>query len=115
MEKINCINDYYLGVKAYYLFLLGSYSSQEELKEFILKDEYISASKLAIISSLLLSIKEELVLNKGNLEYESNLFGNLLEESISLICEKTKNANEKVLAKYLSVGIDNHSLLYYYN
>lgn len=91
MEKIDCINDYYLGIKAYYLFLLGSYSNQDELKEFILKDEYISASKMAFISSLLLSIKEELVLNKGNLEYESNLFGNLLEESISLIAKKEKD------------------------
>ena len=59
MEKIDCITDYYLGIKAYYLFLLGSYNNQEELKEFVLKDEYKCASKLAFISGLLLSIKED--------------------------------------------------------
>lgn len=94
MEKIDCIKDYYLGVEAYYLFLLGSYSNKEEIRNFILKDEYQIASKMAFISSLLLSIKEELVINKGNLEYESNLFANSLEKSISLISKKTQDGYE---------------------
>ena len=74
MDKLNCIENYFAGTRAYYLFQLGNFFNNDEYKEFILEKENLTAAKVAFVSNIMLGIKEELVDNKGNLVYQSKIF-----------------------------------------
>jgi len=99
MEKINCIEDYYSSVKAYYLFLMGNAFQNEEWQNYILNDNYLNGAKVYFISSILLNIKEDIVKKLGYKEFSSNILNNGLENSIDMIATKTQEGyklNKKV-------------------
>ena len=91
MEKINCIEDYFSGVYAYYLFHLGNYLDKSEYLDYILDKRYLNAAKVSFVSNIMLGIKEELVDTKGAMDYQSKLFLNSLENSVSYIATKVDN------------------------
>lgn len=91
MDKLECIKDYYLGTKAYYLFWRGKHCDNLEWSNFILEYKYLMAAQISCISNLMLGIKEELVANIGGFDYESRLFVKALEESASVIAVKEEN------------------------
>ena len=53
------------------------------------KKENIFASLVGFIINILLSVKEDIIENKGNLVYESKLLEDELEKSVSLISKQT--------------------------
>lgn len=91
MDKINCIEDYFAGIRAYYLYWIGKYSSQYQFMDYILNKKALTGAKVGIIASLMLGIKENLVDNKGNLVYKSKIFLNSLERSILFIATKVED------------------------
>jgi len=91
MDKLNCIEDYYLGTKAYYLFWRGKHCDNLEWSQIILDHEYLMAAQISCISNLMLGIKEDLVENVGGFDYESKLFLKSLENSVSFIAVKEEN------------------------
>ena len=99
MEKINCIEDYYSSVKAYYLFLMGNAFQNEEWQNYILNDNYLNGAKVYFISSILLNIKEDIVKKLGYKDFSSNILNNGLENSIDMIATKIQDGyklNKKV-------------------
>lgn len=99
MEKINCIEDYYSSVKAYYLFLTTDAFQNEEWQNYILNDNYLNGAKVCFISNLLLNIKEDIVEKLGYKDFSSNILNNGLEKSIDMIATKTQQGyklNKKV-------------------
>lgn len=89
MKKDN-IMDYYLGNKAYNLFLLGLIYDNPIYSEYILDRKNVNATKIASISNIFLAIKEELV-GKDENGYNSRILINELENNVSLIATKTDN------------------------
>ena len=89
MDKKECILKYYLANRSYLSFLYSIFQIEEEYSENILDRGNVSGAKLGCISNILLSIKEELILNKGNLNYESNLLEYYLQSLIENIALKT--------------------------
>ena len=91
MDKINCIEDYFSGIRAYYLFKLGQFYNNLEYMSFILDKRNINASKIIFLSNIMLAIKEDLVDTKGAMNYQSKVFINSLEESVSFVATKVEN------------------------
>ena len=91
MDKLNCILDYFCGTKAYYMYWLGVHQKNDEYKELILNKDYMNSACIALISNIMLSIKEDLVVNKGDRIYESKLFVKSLEDSVDFIATKVNN------------------------
>ena len=91
MDKLNCIENYFVANKAYYLFWRGKHYCEPEWEEYIINKEYIVGAKIGCISNLMLAIKEELVDNKGELVYESRLIADALEKTVMTIASKTSN------------------------
>ena len=89
MKKDN-IMDYYLGNKAYNLFLLGLIYDNPIYSEYILDRKNVNATKIASISNIFLAIKEDLV-GKDENGYNSRILINELENNVSLIATKTDN------------------------
>ena len=89
MDKKEYILKYYLANRSYLSFLYSIFQIEEEYSENILDRGNVSGAKLGCISNILLSIKEELILNKGNLNYESNLLEYYLQSLIENIALKT--------------------------
>lgn len=89
MKKDN-IMDYYLGNKAYNLFLLGLIYDNPIYSEYILDKKNVNATKIASISNIFLAIKEDLV-GKDENGYNSRILINELENNVSLIATKTDN------------------------
>jgi len=88
--------NYIEGVNSYLNFLINDYNN---ITQSIPSKETLTSAKLAIISNMFLSIKENLVENVGNLCFSSKLLNNYLEENVSMIAKKT---NQGYLAdKYL--------------
>lgn len=85
MDKDNYVKDYIEATKAYYLFMMGNLYGVSEWKDYILDSKYISFAKVSFISSIMLGIKEDIVKNCGELQYESKLFVNSLEKVVSVI------------------------------
>ena len=71
MKKDN-IMDYYLGNKAYNLFLLGIIYNNPIYSEYILDKKNINATKIGCISNIFLAIKEDLV-SKDKEGYSSRI------------------------------------------
>ncbi len=93
MQDINFIANYYLGTKAYTIFMLKTLFKTEET-DYIKNKNYQTAAQVGFISNILLSIKEDLVENTGNLIYESKLYKHILDENIQKIATKTKDGYE---------------------
>lgn len=89
MEKLNCIEEYYSSVKAYYLFLMGNAFNDEDWQKHILNDNYLSGAKVYFISNLLLDIKEDIVNKVGFKNFSSNVMYNQLDNTIQTIATKT--------------------------
>jgi len=88
MEKIDCIEEYYSSVKAYYLFLMGNAFKNEEWQKYILNDNYLNGAKVYFISNLFLDIKEDLVSKVGFKSFESNIMYNQLDNTVEIIANK---------------------------
>lgn len=89
MDKMDNILDYFMGTKAYTLFLLN-YFYDDVRDDFILDERNIMAAKVGFISNILLGIKEGLVSQDENGSY-SRLYENVLEESVLDIATKKDN------------------------
>ena len=89
MKKDN-IMDYYLGNKAYNLFLLGIIYNNPIYSEGILDKKNINATKIGCISNVFLAIKEDLV-SKDKEGYSSRILISELENNVSLIATKENN------------------------
>ena len=89
MKKDN-IMDYYLGNKAYNLFLLGIIYNNPIYSEYILDKKNINATKIGCISNIFLAIKEDLV-SKYKEGYSSRILISELENNVSLIATKENN------------------------
>lgn len=93
MTDINFIENYYLGTKAYTIFMLKTLYDVDE-KNYIENKDYQLSAQVGFIANIMLSIKEELVENTGNLIYESKLYEKRLEETVENISTKTNNGYE---------------------
>lgn len=91
MDKLDCIEDYFASIRAYYLFQIGKFSNMPEYKSFILDKKYLNGAKVSFLSNLMLAIKEDLVDNIGNMQYQSKVFLKSLENSVSYIATKVEN------------------------
>ena len=91
MDKLDCIENYFSSIRAYYLFQIGKFSNDEEYKKYILDKRYINGAKVCFLSNLMLGIKEDLVDNKGNMEYQAKVFLDSLENSVDFIANKVEN------------------------
>lgn len=91
MDKLDYIEDYFAAIRAYHLFQIGKYSNKPEYKSFILDKRCLNGAKVAFLSNLMLAIKEDLVDNKGNMEYQSKVFLKSLENSVLYIATNVKD------------------------
>ena len=91
MNKDNYVKDYIEATKAYYLFMMGNFFDEEEWKNYILESRYLSGAKVSFISNIMLGIKEDIVKNRGELQYESRLFVNSLEQAVLMIAKYDGN------------------------
>lgn len=89
MNKIDNILDYYMGTKAYTLFL-QNLLYEDVRGDFILDKRNIIAAKVGLISNILLGIKEDIV-RQDELGSYSRLYENELENSVSEIAKKTED------------------------
>lgn len=91
MDKIDSMLDYYFGAKAYSLFLLNQFVGDEYDGSYILDKKNYNAARVALISNILLGIKEEIVTKAPELKFESQIFADELAKSVSMIATKTDN------------------------
>lgn len=89
MDKRKSIVDYYNANQAYFDYLQGILVNSAGNCKNIFNDGNIYGAEVGCMSNILLAIKEDIVLKKET--YESNLFGNLLEQSVELIASKVPN------------------------
>ena len=90
--KIDNIAKYFEGTYYYSEFLLDKFDeNNKETGKEMLNRENQNACLVSFISTILLSIKEDIVENTGNLNHESKLFFNALENSVEKIATKTSN------------------------
>lgn len=91
MDKIDSMLDYYSGAKAYSLFLLNQFAGNEYDGSYILDKKNYNAARVALISNILLGIKEEIVTKAPELKFETQIFADELAKSVSMIATKTDN------------------------
>ena len=91
MDKIDSMLDYYSGAKAYSLFLLNQFVGDEYDGSYILDKKNYNAARVALISNILLGIKEEIVTKAPELKFETQIFSDELAKSVSMIATKTDN------------------------
>jgi len=91
MEKIDCIEDYFVGTRAYYLFKLGKFYNKPEYMDFILKKENLNGAKVGCLSNIMLGMKEDLVDTLGAMNYKSKVFIDSLEKSVNFVATKVDN------------------------
>lgn len=89
MDKIDSMLDYYSGAKAYSLFLLNQFMGGEYDGSYILDKKNYNAARVALISNILLGIKEEIVTKAPELKFETQIFADELAKSVSMIATKT--------------------------
>ena len=89
MDKIDSMLDYYSGAKAYSLFLLNQFVGNEYDGSYILDKKNYNAARVALISNILLGIKEEIVTKAPELKFETQIFADELAKSVSMIAAKT--------------------------
>lgn len=89
-EKCKTVLDYYKGTHEYAAYLLDKFNNPNNKNiSSILEKENIFAALVGFITNILLSVKEDIIENKGNLVYESKLLVDELEKSVSLISKQT--------------------------
>lgn len=91
MNEIDLIKEYYIGNRALYFNFLGDIYNQKYMKEYIIDKNNIISAKMSLLSLIMLSIKEEIIENVGNLNFESKIFLNSLEEAVSYITIEKDN------------------------
>lgn len=91
MNKIDSMLDYYSGAKAYSLFLLNQFVGDEYDGSYILDKKNYNAARVALISNILLGIKEEIVTKAPELKFETQIFADELAKSVSMIATKADN------------------------
>lgn len=91
MDKIDSMLDYYSGAKAYSLFLLNQFVGDEYDGSYIFDKKNYNAARVALISNILLGIKEEIVTKAPELKFETQIFADELAKSVSMIATKTDN------------------------
>lgn len=91
MEKIDNIIDYFDGNLAFVLFLSDLLYDEEKNLHYIYKKKYINAARVGCISNILLAIKEDLVEKTENVNYESKIFLDELENAVELLATKTNS------------------------
>lgn len=91
MDKIDSMLDYYSGAKAYSLFLLNQFVGDEYDGSYILDKKNYNAARVALISNILLGIKEEIVTKAPELKFETQIFADELAKSVSMIATKDDN------------------------
>ena len=79
------------GAKAYSLFLLNQFVGNEYDGSYILDKKNYNAARVALISNILLGIKEEIVTKAPELKFETQIFADELAKSVSMIATKTDN------------------------
>ncbi len=90
MLDLKYIENYYNSNNALVLFLENMNTDNNELN-YILNDTYLSGAKAMSIINILLSIKEDVIENLGNLEYNSIINKNNLLNSIKHISSIDKD------------------------
>lgn len=88
MDYLKFVANYYLGTKEFVGFMLNNLYEINH-PNYITEKRFLCAAKMGAISNIFLSIKENIVENTGNLNYESKLYNDSLEKSVSIISEKT--------------------------
>lgn len=88
--KLDNIKDYYLGNKAYNLFLLGLIDNKSALLNHISNKRYINAAKMGFIANIFTGIKEDLV-KKTDEGYKNILIDEVLKENVSIIANKSSD------------------------
>lgn len=91
MDKIDSMLDYYSGAKAYSLFLLNQFVGDEYDGSYILDKKNYNAARVALISNILLGIKEAIVTKAPELKFETQIFADELAKSVSMIATKADN------------------------
>lgn len=91
MDKIDSMLDYYSGAKAYSLFLLNQFVGDEYDGSYILDKKNYNAARVALISNILLGIKEDIVTKAPELKFETQIFADELAKSVSMIATKADN------------------------
>lgn len=91
MKKDDCINDYFSGIRAFYLYLLGNVYDNSEYKSFILDKKNLIGAKMSFVSNIMMAIKEDIVSKGENLNYDSLVFISSLVESAMYITNKVDN------------------------
>lgn len=88
MDYLKFVANYYFGTKEFVGFMLNNLYEINN-PNYITEKRFLCAAKMGAISNIFLSIKENIVENTGNLNYESKLYNDSLEKSISMISETT--------------------------
>ena len=93
ISKCDNIIDYFEGTYHYTEYLLERFNENNKKvsSKELLKKENQNSCLVSFISTILLSIKEDIIENKGDLNYESKLLFNSLEKSVNLIATKQDN------------------------
>lgn len=91
MNKVDSMLNYYSGAKAYSLFLLNQFVGDKYDGSYILDKENYNAARVALISNILLGIKEDIVAKLPDLKFETQIFSDELARSVSMIATKTDN------------------------
>lgn len=91
MKKIDSMKEYYVGNRALYFNFLGDIDENDFYKQFIVDKNNITSANISLISLIMLSIKEDIVENIGNLNYQSKIFLNSLENTVSFITTEKDN------------------------
>lgn len=102
MKKISTLKDYCYGTLAYSNFLF-SFLSGEVSDKSILEKDVANAAKVGLISNVFFSIKEDVIENIGNLEYESKVSKIRLYEASKEILTFNNNIPEINGYKFKSI------------
>ena len=88
MEKVEFIKKYFAATRALYLDYIGEMNNDIDLKKYIVEKDNIIGATISLFTIIMLGIKEDIVSNEGNLNYESKLFFDYLEKSVEYIAKK---------------------------
>ena len=91
MNKIDCVEEYFSGIRAFHLFQVGYSYNKSDFCNFILDKRYLNGAKVAFLSNIMLGIKEDLVETRGAMDYHSKVFLKSLENTIDFIATKVSN------------------------
>ena len=82
MEKVEFIKKYFAATRALYLDYIGEMNNDIDLKKYIVEKDNIIGATISLFTIIMLGIKEDIVSNEGNLNYESKLFFDYLEKTV---------------------------------